>query len=706
MIVLICTGDHIATKIWSGDTCKAYNLGYRFGYLDLPVNGIDSLAGILESLAENYVVIRGQVKEGAPEEVRRTYKHADSWIESSPQQWVCLDFDKTSFAFDPATPEVSVRQLVTSLPEGLREATCYWRLSSSQHKHNTFRGHLWFWLDRPYSDRELKTATKALGCDPSLFSPVQPHYVAKPIFLDRPDPLPVRSGILRGLTNIATIKGADNTRLREMAQDRLEKAERKIAKATTGNRHSILNANAFELGSLCPHILTQVEVFQRLLAAAKKCGLPDDEATDSINRALADGLANPKMVGEDWKGKLKLDKDFTPVSTEENIRIILENDLEWDCVLGLNERTASPMFVGNPPWNLLGERAVQNTSASDLGKWLWDKYKMSNTPKASKLEALEAVAKDNPFDPVKDYLDALEWDGIERTGKLASELLGDDSTVGREVLQAWLISAVKRAYEPGCQADHMIILEGEQGVGKTSFLRWLGGEWYANLRARPEDHQRAIQELQGAWLGCFDELSALRKGETEALKTHLSNTVDNVRLPYERRPGMYPRRSVLCGTVNPVDSYYDDPTGMRRIWIVKVTKKVCVPDKHTRDQVWAEARHRYLAGETSWELSEAAKTELASRHTERQATTHDTWKETIAAYLKDKAGPITNREILKIAIGMPDERHNGRAGSRVTSIMLSLGWFRNSPLSPWVAPPDHVPVQRGPASIIPLMPKQ
>lgn len=705
MIVLICTGDHISTKVWSGDTCKAYDLGYRFGYIDCPVNGVHSLADTLERLDANMVVIRGQVKEGAPDEIRRTYKKSDSWIESHPQQWVCLDFDKTSVAFDPSSPETSVRQMVTSLPEGLREATCYWQLSSSQHKHSTFRGHLWFWLDRPYSDRELKTATKAVGCDPSLFNPVQPHYVAKPVFKDRPDPLPVRSGILKGLTDTATIKGGDTTRLKEMAQDRLEKAERKVARAKEGTRHSILNGNAFELGSLCPHILTQVEVFQRLLEAARKADMPDDEATDSINRAMADGMSKPQMIGEDWKGQLKLDKDFTPIATEENIRIILENDLEWDCVMGLNERTAAPVFVGNPPWPLLGERTVQNTSASDLGKWLWDKYKISNAPKASKLEALEAVAKDNPFDPVREYLESLEWDGVERTGRLATDLLGDNTAVGREVLQAWLISAVKRAYEPGCQADHMIILEGDQGVGKTSFLRWLGGEWYANLRARPEDHQRAVQELQGAWLGCFDELSALRKGETEALKTHLSSTVDNVRLPYERRPGMYPRRSVLCGTVNPLDSYYDDPTGMRRIWIVKVAKKVQVPDKNNRDQVWAEARQRYLAGETSWELSPEAQEELASRHVERQATTHDTWRETIAAYLKDKVGPVTNKELLKIAIGMPDERHNGRTNSRVTSIMMSLGWQRTYPLAPWTAPPNHVPVQRAPASIIPLIHK-
>jgi predicted P-loop ATPase len=705
VIILVCTGNHIATKVWTGDTCKAYDLGYRFEHINLPVDSIYSLARSLEALTENYVVIRGQVKDGAPEEIRRTFKREDSWIETCPQQWVCLDFDKTSVTFDPAMPDVSVRQLVTSLPEGLREATCYWKLSSSQHKHNTFRGHLWFWLDRPYSDRELKTATKGIGCDPSLFSPVQPHYVAKPIFLDRPDPLPIRSGILKGLTDVATVKGGNVTRLKEMAQDRLEKAERKVARAKEGTRHSILNANAFELGSLCPHILTQVEVFQRLFEAARKAGMNDDEATDSLNRAMLDGMSKPQMIGEDWKGLLKLDKDFTPVATEENIRIILENDLEWDSVLGLNERTAEPVFVRDPPWKLLGGRSVQNTSASDLGKWLWDKYKISNAPKTSKLEALEAVAKDNPFDPVRDYLESLEWDGTERTGSLAADMLGDDTTVGREVLQAWLISAVKRAYEPGCQADHMIILEGDQGVGKTSFLRWLGGEWYANLRARPEDHQRAVQELQGAWLGCFDELSALRKGETEALKTHLSNTVDNVRLPYERRPGMYPRRSVLCGTVNPLESYYDDPTGMRRIWIVKVNKKVKVPDKHTRDQVWAEARHRYLAGETSWELSDSALLELSSRHTERQATAHDTWKETIATYLKDKSGPITTREILKIAIGMPDERHNGRASNRVAAIMLSLGWLRTHPLEPWIAPPDHVPVQRGPASILTLMPR-
>jgi predicted P-loop ATPase len=693
MLTLLFTApDRRACKVWQGSDCMPYDCGFWFEHASLAVQDIYGLGKVLESLQSQpqVFVIRGQVKEDAPPSIKRRKKEKKgepAHIESQARPWAMLDADKTSVKFNREDPEASIRELVSSLPEGLKEATCFWHLSSSQHKSETLRCHLWFWLDRPYEDRELKECFKRIsGIDPSVCEAVQPHYTADPLFLEGTDPLALRSGFLRGITDIATLHSPGGKRLKELAREKLEKSIREISRVcrTDGARHPVINQHAFYLGQLCPHLLTEAEVFQELFQAAThgSNAMQPDRAADEIRRALDDGKTKPELVGEDWKGKLKFaNKGYELAATFANVVIILENDSRWSDALGYDERYNRGLFFRAPKdFDRRGDlypRALDNEDPARLSCWLQDEYQVNITPEVCG-KALNLVCQNSPFDPVKDYLDGLEWDGIPRIDNLPAEIFGDPNQCAKECFARWMISAVKRVYQPGCQADYVLVLEGEkQGERKSSFWQWLAGEWYGLVKSTA-DSKDSVLEQQGPWIGDLSELASTRRADIEATKNMITTRTDRIRPPYGHVVIETPRRGILGATTNggPNNPYLNDPTGARRYWIIRVLNRpITLPDPEIRDQLWAESLHRYRSGESSYELSQEADYQLSLMYRERTLESSDPWLDCVREWLLGSS-EATISQVLRQACGVGLDRLTPGEERRVAGILRVLGWER------------------------------
>jgi hypothetical protein len=226
-----------------------------------------------------------------------------------------------------------------------------------------------------------------------------------------------------------------------------------------------------------------------------------------------------------------------------------------------------------------------------------------NTSDGIVLSRIRAVAYENAYDPLQDYLGALKWDGVPRLdGALETYFRaqvarsGDDiSEYVRTVGRRWFLSAAARALEPGCKVDTVLILEGlRTGEKKTTGFSVLGGEFYTDQHVDIQNRDSWMVITQH-WIVEFGELETFRKSEETARKTFLSQRVDKFRKPYGYEVLDYPRRCVFVGTTNKTD-YLRDETGNRRYWPVESGEVDIAGLRRDRDQLWAEAVHLFKAG--------------------------------------------------------------------------------------------------------------
>ena len=285
------------------------------------------------------------------------------------------------------------------------------------------------------------------------------------------------------------------------------------------------------------------------------------------------------------------------------------------------------------------------------------------------------AARRNAFHPVCDYLDSLRWDGTPRLDTWLVDFAGaEDSDYVRAVGTLLLIAAVRRVRRPGVKFDELVVFESPQGTNKSSALAALCPDenWFSDDLPLNSDAQRVIERTKGKWLVEAGELSGMRRGDIEHLKSFLSRQKETARLAYGRTPTTRPRHFVVVGTTND-DKYLRDTTGNRRFWPVRVAGFYLPALRRNRDQLWAEAAQREADG-ASIRLDASLWQEAAVVQEQRREL--DPFEEQLAKVLGDLNGKLLTDDAWAI-VGKEDVgRRTQDDMSRLGQSMRRLGFER------------------------------
>jgi hypothetical protein len=336
----------------------------------------------------------------------------------------------------------------------------------------------------------------------------------------------------------------------------------------------------------------------------------------------------------DWKRDLIRNDSGGIKPILANAILALRRAPEWNGVLSFNEFALRTCALTKTPW---GGNPRDWTDTDDIrtADWLqWQGIHVS--PKVAG-QAVETVAKEGPFHPVRDYYNSLEWDGEKRLLQWAFKYLGvkvtkENQAYVEAVGSRWLISAVARIMVPGAKADCCLILEGLQGIKKSTALRALAStEWFTDSIPSLEHKDSAIQ-LLGKLIVEFSELDRLSRSEVTLVKSYVSRAVDRFRPPFGTRAADFGRQCIFAGTVNRA-AYLADETGARRFWPLTCGQINIDALEDDRDQIWAEAVAMYRAGTPWWldtvELNQQASAEQLDRYE------GDAWEDPIREWVAD-----------------------------------------------------------------------
>ncbi len=407
---------------------------------------------------------------------------------------------------------------------------------------------------------------------------------------------------------------------------------------------------------------------------------------NALNNALKEYDRKKRLgLGDDapWKKALlyRETKDG-PVLDRclSNLIVILENDESWRSCVRLDKFSNRIAISATAPITRDPDQRWSDTDVLKTKAWIEREYGIR--PSTDDIHgAITVVADTNSFNPLRDYLDALPAPNGDQEDLLDTFLVdffgAPDTPLTRALGAKWMISAIARAYKPGCKVDTMLILEGKQGLKKSRFLQQLCPEktWFTDGLSDFGSKDQAV-EVEGKWIIELAEMKGFGK-ELDAIKAFITREAENYRPPYARNDIHSPRKCVFAATVNPeVAGYLRDSTGNRRYWPIECTKQSPELPPATRDRLWAEAKARFEAGERWWledeELIAAAEAEQQRR------VILDAWHERIEDYVETKAS-VSIDEILdaclKIEVGKRDHGHVTRIGR----ILTILKWSKYRP---------------------------
>lgn len=289
----------------------------------------------------------------------------------------------------------------------------------------------------------------------------------------------------------------------------------------------------------------------------------------------------------------------------DNCITVLRRDPVLKGAICKNQMTGRIDIVKPVPWKRNG--VVINDTDEFQIHWYFEKnYQIFNERNINK--SIRIIAGENQYHPVKQKLESLKWDGVERINTLLTKFLGvEDSKYAHEVMHILMQALIHRVYVPGCKFEIMVCLVGGQGAGKSTFFRFLAinDDWFSDDLKRLDD-EKVFRKLQGHWLIEMSEMLATATARSiEDIKSFLSRQKDSYKIPYETHPEDRARQCVFVGTSNNLNFLPLDRSGNRRFAPVKVNpervdKHILEDEEESREyilQAWAEAMEEYKNSE-------------------------------------------------------------------------------------------------------------
>ena len=434
---------------------------------------------------------------------------------------------------------------------------------------------------------------------------------------------------------------------------------------------------------------------QKQYRGKKKAENRDATSKELARRCEDLGLVVPRETDKDENGRIK--------NTLANCVAILESQ-PWG--FAFDELAQEFVFRGEVSWPAHYGKVLTDDLVRAIRFEIVNVFDVEfSTPNV--FDSLMVLCRAKPFNPVVEYLDKLEWDGVARLDSWLAVYMGaPDNYYTRAVGPKWALGAVARAMKPGVKFDQALILEGEQGSDKSTGIETLAGEgFFSDAELGNVRDKDAVLNLQGVWIQEMAEMTTMTKSDVNELKGFISRKTDKIRAPFGRLPIKLPRGFVLVGTINPGQGgYFIDQTGNRRYWPV-VTGAVDLQGlKRDRDQIWAEAVTRYKAGESLFLPKElwgiAAQEQDARRLAHPWEDEIEAWMESVTPETcfthKDTGKCITgdcmhlpadcfgtdgklrrihSRDLLSKACGIPPGSRNTAHGRTLKTIMArKKGW--------------------------------
>ena len=355
----------------------------------------------------------------------------------------------------------------------------------------------------------------------------------------------------------------------------------------------------------------------------------DEVKVLAANERLALAEVDFSGDGDDWKTRLKYQpKTSLLENSVYNLNLILNNDPDFRN-FAYNELANRIQVTGSLPWERPeGNKFWRDADTAQLKSIIDIRY----LPFSSRNHdvAFTKIADDRRFHPIRNYLDSLPaWDGTKRVEDVFIKYLkADDTEYIRTVTRKTFAAAVARIYVPGIKFDCVPVLDGDQGIGKSTIVKDLvTADYYSEtLSLTDMDDKSGAEKLQGFWVVEIGELAGMRKADIEKVKAFLSTSDDKYRPSYGKVVESHPRQCIVIATVNGERGYLRDITGNRRFWIIKVyqkkQKKTWSFTEEYRQQFWAEAKEIWKCGEKLYLegdiLEEAEKAQKGAMETDER----------------------------------------------------------------------------------------
>jgi putative DNA primase/helicase len=371
-----------------------------------------------------------------------------------------------------------------------------------------------------------------------------------------------------------------------------------------------------------------------------------------------------------WEGGLLRAKESGALKKlAANVTLIMTHAPEWEGAISWDEFAeriviVRPCPAGEPgPW----------TDLADVQAAVWlqrSRFRLEASPDLV-ATSVRAVAAARSVHPLRARLNALTWDGVARLDTWTTIYLGAaDTEVHREMGKRWMLGAVSRAFVPGSQVDTALILEGHQGLGKSTAVRILSLGFFTDELADIGSKDAAMQ-LHGAWIVELPELDAMGRAETSRVKAFLTRRSDRYRAPYGRHVAEHPRQCTFAGTVNHND-YLRDETGGRRFLPIEVTRIDTAKLRADVEQLWAEAVVRSRAGEETFTSNERLRTLIESHTATRYQA--DAWHNHVISYAQ--LYESTSVADCLSHVGVSRDKWSQSDANRIAKILKSEGFRR------------------------------